>query len=213
MAIADNNGSANYDIKTIYDNDGSANHTIGKVYDNDGTTNHLIYTDEQQLYLNGDEFASITGGYVGSNWTSPSLTGHTGTATKYADHLGLGIDVYTNAMFRTNSMVSLAGFSTMRLNVNISYLYNPSQWFKFKVLANTTAYDLGTIVQNATGDVAGGVPALGEIYSTDTSSYTGNIDIDISHLTGSYYLSFVLFTRDYCADCNKYVDIYSITLL
>ena len=49
MAIHDNDGTRNHEIKKVLDNDGSVSHEIRQVLDNDGTANHLVFTSSVTL--------------------------------------------------------------------------------------------------------------------------------------------------------------------
>ena len=186
MPIYDNDGTTNYEIGKLYDNDGTADHQIGKVYDNNGTANSLIYEAELMIYQNG-VYDSSTGGFV--KYEAKNSGGFSITST----YLRIFADRYDtvggNTWVRTINPIDLTNFSTLTFTAYRNSTHSS--------VTTTVGFDTSTSVAwaNPTYNVSVG-------YNTTGVNYT----LDVSNLSGNYYLHFAMMAGYAADDYYLYVN-------
>lgn len=178
MPIYDNDGTTNYQIGKLYDNDGSTNYQIGKVYDNDGTTGYLIYTGEAILFPGTSDYSG--------GWSTAGVT--SSNADVSDTHLGANASYNaTNGKVYSTQKISMDGFSKITFNVPYG---------------------------NFAGQVIVGIASTTGVYTTGSAwtkyvqvTATGDWSIDVSSVTGSYYVIVSVWTNEYV---NPWINVYKI---
>lgn len=183
MAIYDNNGTTNAELGKVYDNNGTTNTQIGKVYDNNGTTDSLIYSAELVIYKNGAIDSEI-GGFTTYNSNSGGTYSTSGTyLTISRPYAG---NVIPLTYVKGNKAIDLTSYSTLTFT---GYLEaGNGHYVGFDTRSNL---DWGSNPQLPAAYV--------NITATSATSYT----LDVSGLSGKYYLWLVEFNTVYQAGGMK----------
>ena len=170
MAIWDNNGTTTYEIGKMWDNNGTTTYQIGKVYDYDGTTSSLIYTAEEYLFKYGTgEIVAFT--YGGQENSSRSTSTNGIVITFKSD------DDYVSYIRPTNA-INLTNYSKLVAKVNCTKACPKSD------------YQLSMIVTSSAFGYTGKVTQFGTRVAMTANSTDTIYTIDISSLSGSYYVGF-----------------------
>ena len=177
MAIKDYDGTTKYEIGKLRDYDGTTKYDIGKVYDNDGTTDSLIYTavDEIVIVPNSSQYPSgaftkfqNTGSGSGSaslSVSSSALQMNSGLYNGYAMNIGYYVRVTINGQTKMD-IVGSAAMQSGDTRYGSSFYVG---------LHNSLAYN-SQILKGR------------QVYLKGGTSTSFNTTVDISGLSGTYYL-------------------------
>lgn len=163
MPIYDYDGTTRYQIGKVYDYDGTARYQIGKVYDHDSTASHLIYTADTP-YFDGGAVVPFT-------------------KDEYYSTITIGSTIYAKHGNQTAA-------STVR-TTNKQDLTNISKiTFTFSSVVNNGNAICRIAVGSATG---------GSVFVSNSNDWTvykdisaaGTYSLDVSGLSGSYYIKIV----------------------
>ena len=143
------------------------------------------------LYNNGDECTDITGGWVPQTETN-------GRATKNADHIALSYtgSSLTGAIVDTANKIDVTGYSTLVFDLSATVGLGTFGW----VAGLTTAPDLGAGWNYHKEGGGNYVAAIGTMTSVSRDEMT----LDISHISGKYYVEI--------ASAGGSVNLYSVKL-
>ena len=194
MPIYDNNGTTSYEIGNLYDNDGTTSYQIGKVYDNNGTTSSLIYSSDENVLTSG--VTAYPAGYTSREATHTCSSTSLTMTTKSVFGSGGGIhNVYTNTTF------DLTGMSTITFTVSTTAAeYNRSYTSLYvgvvKTLPTATGSWLPSGFQSAGVDNAMRVINEKEWKLERNTAIAGSYSLDVSGLSGSYYITFCISMGD-----------------
>ena len=188
MPIYDMNqaGQVVSELRSLYDMNpaGEIVSKIGKVYDNDGTTDHLIYSADQILYDDGNQHTE-----AGGSWTNSGYNYKAGsynyTYTIYAPTFNAdNIYLYQPAGLRVgiagkNSAISLNGWSTLTFNIRVkndalNSNLQDGRWGGIYIA--TSKIDTAAVISNYFNG------------SISTSLVSKTVQLNVSQLTGSYYI-------------------------
>lgn len=159
MAIYDNDGTTNYEIRYLYDNDGTTSYQIGQVYDNDGTTSSLIYNAQYNL-VPGITASQITRNDKGSHTVnsngSVTLNCSSGSSnTRFYFNITIDLTKYTKMYIRVSSISSI--YSDFRMLLLHADDYDKNYWEKGTKdnMGITDANAGGSMTVNIPGDLSG----------------------------------------------------------
>ena len=143
------------------------------------------------LYENGDECSDTTGGWVTQTETN-------GRATKNADHIALSYtgSSLTGAIVDTANKIDVTGYSTLVFDLSATVGLGTFGW----VAGLTTAPDLGAGWNYHKEGGGNYVAAIGTMTSVSRNEMT----LDISHISGKYYVEI--------ASAGGSVNLYSVKL-
>lgn len=192
MPMFDWDGTVGHENSKAFDWDGTTSHQLGKGYDWDGTTNHLIYSDWNGELLDGaDKFEDLTGGYDPTKYTG-------NTYMVDAKNTNSGIEIYSGSgtwhETGTVNKINISDFSKIT----------------FIISCPNGCYTLNTyfgLYNNQSSVYNTAVRSVNESNYTNLSVKTRTYEINITDLTGSYYLAL------YCVSGSGYpVTITKITM-
>lgn len=121
-----------------------------------------------ELYYKGDEFPDVTGGWTGTN---PSSYYNTGTVTKNADNIKVSITSKQQIFVSTVNKISLTNVNTIYAKIVSASNPNASRV--------TTVFAVGTAISSSYAASRG-----------IDNGQSGYVSIDVSNLTGEYYVYF-----------------------
>ncbi|MBE6878697.1 MAG: hypothetical protein E7488_05985 [Ruminococcaceae bacterium] len=174
MAIYDNDGTVNYEIGKLYDNDGTTGYQTGKAYDNDGTAHVEVYSAGATLYQNG-VCGSLLGSFVVTNKSNTSGFTITDTDVQFTA-------VSTSSQgpilaVRSANKIDVTDYAAINLDARVAENDGMGTYVCLTT-ANINVYNPTEIVSGT------------QVTITNTSSHKKTINV--SNLSGSYYLCFVL---------------------
>ena len=138
--------------------------------DENGVISTVEPTDSSLYYLEGNEFASITGG-----WTAIDAGG-TGTTSKESDHLYLEVEGESaTRRFITDNTIDLTEIDYLKCRIDQSGAENPSGTIRKRYTLRVTTSDTG----------GGGVAEVETIENGENIE----IALDVRGITGSYYIT------------------------
>ena len=174
MAVYDYNGTTYKELSKIYDYNGANYFQQSKVYDYNGTTYNLLYTSwDGELLVGGDEIVDVTGGY---------------DPTKYT-----GSTWMLNASNNGSAISTHSGSGTWHKTGTVNKI-NVSEYSKitFTISCPNGCYTLNThfgLYNNQTSDYHNDVVHTGDLNYTNGGVYERTYTLDISSLTGTYFLA------------------------
>lgn len=173
----------------IYDYDGTANNEIGRVYDNDGTANHQI----GKVYDNDGTANSLIYSADGNvfpdmAWTGGGANDGTVTSSSLTVELPAG-QGYTNSKCYTSSKVDLTNYSKLIFVVSSFSGKGGNEEFSVGIDTDTTTHNHSSYYKY--------------LAVTKTGTYT----LDISSVTGSYYIAISV----WCSGNDRRFTVTSIT--
>lgn len=192
MPSKDWNGTTTYDHGKIVDWNGTTSNIIGKGWDWNGTTSSLFYKAWDGELLDGaDEFEDVTGGYDATKYTG-------NTWMKDAAVTSTGIAIYSGSgswhETGTVNKIDVTNYSTITFNLSAA-----KGFYTFNMCFGL--YNNQSTVYNQ------GVKSVTASNYTSTSTTSKTYTLDVSSLSGSYYLAL------YCyAGANYPVTITKITM-
>lgn len=203
MPIYDNNGTTNYEIGKLYDNDGTTNYQIGKVHDNDGTTNRLIYGGiPDSIIVNGvftGDTALVTPPSVMSAWNYEQ----TGTLGGVDFNGGLWISSNNNYNQKTvrtcPTPIDFTDINKMICTVRASKSYDTWQTYSDYGYSGGTYIYVVSSPSSQVNFITNGSDGLTSYsgmlaHSKCIGVYSGDIEIDVSGISGTGYIGFAQVT-------------------
>lgn len=189
MAIYDNNGSTNSEVKTLYDNDGTTSSQIGKVYDNNGTTSSLIYVNA----------ATVTDLINFLNWSHDTYNTYPNTNSQ-AEMLMPSSDAYANGILIYSKSPGVGYVNDGRIYQTVNLVSG----HKYYVAVGGSGYGGCTLVvnfPNYTGNYV--VNQWDNLYLNNSAIWTSDVN-------GSYTVSFTATTY---SDDTAYCRIWYATIV
>lgn len=202
MPIYDHNGTTNSEIGKIYDHDGTTNYQIGKIYDYDGTTERLIYSAEEYLVKAGVVDSNLVGSISAGTYASQY-----GSVTSNSGYIRLNISTSGTFPFYNGKTINLSSYKTCYIKFRTKGSTQGWQTSPYQAIrmgfSSTKKTDCNhyDIISNSSNFVAS---------YTGASTSAKTISFDISSLSGSYYLLFLVQASG--GGITNYLDIYDIYL-
>lgn len=177
MAIYRGLSGVNREIKEQHRGLGGVNRKIKEQHRGLSGVNRLVFGGKTYLYNEGDEYVDLTGGWTSNGYSEIDKT--VIAATKELNYIKVkdNNDYTTSCIIGTQSKINVTPYSKLFVDVFVHRGYSEATGQRRR---------LGFYVR--TDKIFAGVPAIAGI-SGDES--VGNItwEIDVSGLSGEYYLS------------------------
>lgn len=175
MPIFDHNGTASTQIGKVFDNNGTASTQIGKVFDNNGTANTLIYSSDMTLFDAG-KTVEYTGGWNTAISSGASFNFIVGKKLQIQQ---INYLASTSAKIISKAKIAISGFSTLKFTYTATKGGNGT--FTYGISPVTTDWDVYDTATNLTK------------YTRLSSSGSGTASVNVSGVSGSYYVRFSVF--------------------